>query len=61
MSKYKIEFKPRAVKDLEELPANDRVRVLAKIVTLGESPFPPGAEKLEVNDLWRVRVGETSG
>ena len=56
---FKIEFKPRALKDIEALNTEDRLKVMSKIYLLKDNPFPEGSKKLETrDDLWRDRVGD---
>lgn len=55
---YTIQFKPVALKPFEKLSREAQRRILAKIETLRDEPFPPGCEKMEVvPDAWRLRVG----
>ena len=56
---YAIQFKPSAVRQLEELPRPTRNRIAHKIETLRDDPFPAGCKKLAaLRDTWRVRVGD---
>lgn len=56
---WRIEFTPRAVRDLGALPANDQRRIARAIDRLAEHPHPRGARKLQGADpLWRLRVGD---
>ena len=56
---YHIEFTRGAVKDLKDLPAHVRERVLARITELAEDPRPPASRKLEGHPpgFRRLRVG----
>jgi len=56
---YKIEFKPAALRRLEELPREAQKHIAAKIEALRDNPFPAGCKKLrgEAN-LWRLRAGD---
>ena len=58
MASYSIEIKRSAAKELEDLPAKDRGRVIARIRALAEDPRPPGAEKLSGQERYRVRQGD---
>ncbi|WP_130176974.1 type II toxin-antitoxin system RelE/ParE family toxin [Cryobacterium sp. SO1] len=57
MSKYRIEFRPAAVRALRKIDARDRGRIQGAIALLGEDPRPPGAKALQGRDGLRVRVG----
>ena len=59
MPTFRIEFKPRALKDIEALDTEDRLKVMARIYLLKNNPFPEGSKKLETkNNLWRDRIGD---
>jgi mRNA interferase RelE/StbE len=53
-----LRIKPSAVKELEELQAKDRRRVVSKIQNLAEEPRPRGCEKLSGRDRYRLRQGD---
>ena len=56
---YSIQFTPRAVRDLEDLPKPDQVRVAPRIDALASTPRPAGCKKLEGDErLYRIRVGD---
>jgi mRNA interferase RelE/StbE len=56
---YTIQFKPLALRQIEKLPRDAQKRLVVKIETLREDPFPPGCRKMEgVAEAWRVRVGD---
>jgi mRNA interferase RelE/StbE len=56
---YSIQFKPAAVRQLEELPRAIQNRIALKIEALRNDPFPTGCKKLAgLTDAWRVRVGD---
>ena len=57
MEKYSIFIKKSAVKEMEDLPKKDLMKVLARIEGLADDPRPPGAEKLAGLELYRVRQG----
>ena len=57
MASYRLLIKPSAVKELEDVPRNDRRRLAARMRELAERPRPQGAEKLSGHDLYRVRQG----
>lgn len=55
--KYKLEFKPRAVKDLKELSVADQVRLLKRIENL-ENDLEGNVKRLtNVTPDFRLRVG----
>lgn len=58
MASYKILIKPSAVKELEQIPKKDRIRIALKISSLAENPRPNGCEKLSGQDRYRVRQGD---
>ena len=50
---YTIQFKPRALRQLEKLPRDAQRRLSAKIEALRDEPFPAGCKKMEaVPDAW---------
>jgi len=56
---YTIQFKPAALRQLEKLPRDAQRRIVARIETLCDDPFPAGCKKLAgAPDAWRVRVGK---
>ena len=59
MASYQIEIKPSASKELEKLPRQMVVRVVAAIRELAEDPYPQGVRKLSGFDrTFRIRVGD---
>ncbi len=58
MAKYEVFIKPSAVKELERVGTKKgRQRIVARIRELGESPRPPGFQKLSGSDKYRIRCG----
>jgi mRNA interferase RelE/StbE len=56
---YSIQFKPAAVRQLEELLRPIRNRIALKIEALRDDPSRAGCKKLSgLPDTWRVRVGD---
>ena len=56
---YAIQFKPLAVRQLEELPRDVQKRLAAKLDALRDDPFPPGCRKMAgLPDTWRIRAGD---
>lgn len=58
MANYRLLVKPSAVKEIEALTKQDRLRVVAKISSLARDPRPPGCEKLSGRDQYRLRQGD---
>ena len=59
MTKYHVELKPSARKELEALPNVLVGRVISKMESLAEDPRPAGCKKLRgYKDQWRVRIGD---
>lgn len=56
-SRYQIVLFPPAERFLRKLSGDIRQRILAKIRTLAENPWPRGFIRLEGYDAYRVRVG----
>jgi mRNA interferase RelE/StbE len=57
MARYDLRFKPSVTKDLRGIPPADVGRILERIETLRDNPRPPGAEKLSVQERYRLRQG----
>ena len=56
---YRIEFAPRAERDLLALPEANARRLVPRIDALAPNPRPRGAKKLAgEDDLYRLRVGD---
>jgi len=58
VANYDLRIKPSAVKELEDLQAKDRRRLVSKIQNLAEEPRPRGCEKLSGKDRYRLRQGD---
>lgn len=58
MANYDLRIKPSAVKELEDLQAKDRRRIVSRIQNLAEEPRPQGCEKLSGRDRYRLRQGD---
>ena len=54
---YRIDFTPRAEKQLQKLPKNIQERIGEKIAELSSDPRPAGVKKLESDPSYRIRVG----
>jgi mRNA interferase RelE/StbE len=57
MARYRIVFKKSVAKDLRRIPNEDVTRILRRIDALADEPRPAGAEKLSVQERYRVRQG----
>jgi mRNA interferase RelE/StbE len=56
---YRIEFTPRAVRDLKSFDRQIRARIANRIDALAENPRPQGVKKIEgEEELYRLRVGD---
>jgi len=53
--KYNILIKPSAVKEIENIPWKDRLRIIQKIQGLANNPRPQGCEKLTGENKYRIR------
>lgn len=59
MSKYSVEIKPSAQKELDALDDPLFARIDRKILALSGNPRPTGCKKLRgYRDLWRIRAGD---
>lgn len=59
MASYNIQWKASAIKELRKLPKKDVQRIMNKIATLKQNPFPPGSIKLAGSECtYRVRIGD---
>lgn len=53
---YRVEIRPRAAKQLRDLPRNVRTTIALVIDALAENPRPAGAVQLKGTGFLRVRV-----
>ncbi len=59
MTKYVVEIKPSARRELEDLSDSLIARLVPKIEALAANPRPSGCRKLRgYKDFWRIRVGD---
>lgn len=58
MASYNLVIKRSAARELEDLPLEDRRRVVARIRELARHPRPPGCEKLSGDEKYRIRQGD---
>ena len=56
--KYKIQFKPRAVKDFESLPPKMRTRILARIDEMSDNLKGDVKHLTDLTSEYRLRVGD---
>ncbi|MBD2294846.1 type II toxin-antitoxin system RelE/ParE family toxin [Anabaena sphaerica FACHB-251] len=55
---YQIEFKPKAIKDLQKIPVNDRERIINKIEAM-QDDFQGDVKRLtNFTPEYRLRVGD---
>jgi mRNA interferase RelE/StbE len=57
VAKYNILIKPSAVKEIENIPRKDRLRIIQKIQGLTTNPRPQGCEKITGENKYRIRHG----
>ena len=57
MANYNLQIKVSAAKELENLPKQDRGRIIERIRKLAENPRGTGTEKLSGAEKYRVRQG----
>ena len=55
---YRIEFHPRARRELAKLPKMIAERIANAIDDLEFNPRPHGCKKLAGRDAWRIRIGD---
>ena len=58
MANYNLRITKSAAKELENVPKQDRLRIIEKIHLLGENPRPHGSEKLSGDEKYRIRQGD---
>jgi mRNA interferase RelE/StbE len=57
LSRYRIEFRPAAIRALGRLDPPVAERIRKALVLLAADPRPPAARPLKGRDAWRLRVG----
>jgi mRNA interferase RelE/StbE len=57
VTKYSIEVMPIAKKGLASVQKKDTQRIIEKIASLSEDPFPRWTEKLKARMGYRIAVG----
>jgi mRNA interferase RelE/StbE len=58
VASYRVDIARGAERDLDDLAARDRKRVIARMRALAADPRPPGSEKLSGEEKYRVRQGD---
>ena len=59
MGSYRIELRSSVEKDMRALPRAAITRVLERLESLADEPFPAGVRKLTGTErLYRIRVGD---
>lgn len=58
MSRYAIEIKASARKELRKLDGSVRKRIVEAVADLADDPRPDGCKKLKARDGYRIRVGD---
>jgi mRNA interferase RelE/StbE len=57
MESYRILIKKSAAKEIERIETKDRIRIIEKIRSLVNDPYPPGSKKLSGQEKFRIRQG----
>jgi mRNA interferase RelE/StbE len=55
---YTVKLKKSAEKELDQIPAKTRDRIITQILSLKENPRPLGCKKLAGYDWYRIRSGD---
>ena len=59
MASYKVEIsKSVRKKDLPSIPKADVAKIVKRIESLADNPFPEGAIRLKGREEWRIRQGD---
>ena len=59
MASYKVEIsKSVRKKDLPSIPKADVTKIVKRIESLADNPFPEGAIRLKGREEWRIRQGD---
>jgi mRNA interferase RelE/StbE len=56
--RYQVVIKRSAEKELDALSERLRLRVAARLLSLGDNPRPSGIGKLQGGDGYRLRIGD---
>jgi mRNA interferase RelE/StbE len=55
---YTVTLKRSAEKELDDLPARIRTKIVNTLLSFKENPFPRNSQKLHGREGFRVRVGD---
>lgn len=55
---WRVEIHQKAEQELGRIPEPAQSRIINKLLSLGQDPFPFGAIKLKGHDGYRLRVGD---
>lgn len=56
---YRVEIKPKALKELDWFPPYLQIKAITAIDSLVINPRPLGSKKLHgASDRWRIRIGD---
>ena len=59
MASYKVEISKNVrKKDLPSIPKPDALKIVKRIESLAENPFPEEAIRLKGREEWRIRQGD---
>jgi mRNA interferase RelE/StbE len=59
MALYKVEISKKVrKKDLSKIPTKDVERIVERIKSLAENPYPVCAVRLKGREEWRIRQGD---
>ena len=56
--RYRVELAPAAQRQLRRLPPGIAASLRGPILALALNPRPPGIQKLQGSDFWRLRLGD---
>ena len=58
MANYKVDITNSARKEIKNLDSQITKRIVEKLKSLEENPFPSGCKKLVAQNGYRIRVGD---
>ena len=56
--RYRVELAPAAQRQLRRLPPGLTASLRGPILALALYPRPPGTQKLQGSEFWRLRIGD---
>ena len=56
--RYRVDLAPAAQRQLRRLPPGIAASLRGPILALSLDPRPPGVQKVQGSDFWRLRVGD---